>query len=559
LLKEMIMPRLLVLSLALVITACSHSPDSQVARDGLSGAQEIEADLHTHVAVLASDEFEGRAPGTAGEEKTVAYLQREFAALGTQPGNGESWVQQVPITTVDAQPGPITIAGSASHRELGFTTEINVGTQQQIPEVVVSNSEMVFAGYGIVAPERNWNDYAGIDVEGKTVVVLVNDPGYYSQDSALFNGNTMTYYGRWTYKYEEAARQGAAAVLIVHEIGAAGYPWEVVSGPSARIGLTAEGKHLGSVEVEGWITQSVASELLDSAGMNYESLKKAASAPGFKAVAMGDLRFSVTLTSSLEAATSSNVMALIPGTAYPEEYVIHTAHWDHLGVLAAVDGDDIYNGASDNASGTAALLAMARQYMKGPAPQRSVVLLAVTAEESGLLGSQWYAENPIYPLATTVANLNMDNIYKTVDGRTTEVAVVGFGNSELDGYLAEAALKQDRVAVQEPSPEKGYYYRSDHFNFAKVGVPALYTTRSPASREHGPIWGQNRLDSYTADNYHKPSDEYSPNWDLSGSAENVLLQLNVGRSLANSRDFPNWSADSEFRAKRDESKNQRDN
>ncbi len=554
------MYRILVLKLAalMLLMACSETPEPTSASQGAAAVvAEIEADLHTHTSVLASDEFEGRAPGTPGEEKTVAYLQQEFAALGLEPGNGDSWYQDVPITTVDAQPGPLVIRGADFDRELGFTTEINVGTRQQVAKVVVSESELVFAGYGIVAPERGWDDYAGIDAKGKTVVVLVNDPGYHSQDPELFNGNSMTYYGRWTYKYEEAARQGAAALLIVHETGAAGYPWEVIGGRGARIGLTAENQNLHRSEIEGWITQQMATELMASVGMDYESLKAEATQVGFKARAIGDLKFSVTLNNGLENQLSKNVVARIPGTTYPDEHVVHTAHWDHLGVRTAVDGDDIYNGASDNATGTAALLAQARQYVKGPAPQRSILLLAVTAEESGLLGSKWYAQNPIYPLATTVANLNMDNLYGNLDGPTTEVAVVGLGFSELDGYLADVARSQHRQAVQEPSPEKGYYFRSDHFNFARVGVPALYTTRSNSSREHGRVWGQSKLDDYTSNDYHKPSDEYSSSWDLSGAAENVALHLEIGKQLANSRDWPNWSESSEFRAERDQSSAQR--
>jgi Zn-dependent M28 family amino/carboxypeptidase len=555
---ERIMPRLLLFCFASILLAgCAEQKAPTTGTPAVSALAEIEADLHTHTEMLASDEFEGRAPGTSGEDKTVAYLKREFAALGVQPGNGDSWFQDVPITTVDAKPGPIKVSGDNYDRELSFTTEINVGTTQQVSRVDVENSPMVFAGYGVDAPERGWDDFQGMDLTGKTLLVLVNDPGYHSQDPALFNGNTMTYYGRWRYKYEEAARQGAAAVLVIHETDAAGYPWEVISGPSARIGLTAQDKNLTRSEIEGWITQSTATELLKAAGLDYETLKAAATKPGFKAIPMGDLRFSASLENGLVSALSKNVVARIPGTSYPDEHIVHSAHWDHLGIRTAVDGDEIYNGASDNATGTAALLAMARQYMKGPTPLRSVLLLAVTAEESGLLGSQWYAENPLYPLATTVANLNMDNIYKTLDGRTSEVAVVGYGNSELDNYLTEEATKQDRVVVQEPNPEKGYYYRSDHFNFARVGVPALYTTRSNASREHGKTWGQKRLDSYTADNYHKPSDEYSSTWDLSGSTENVMLYLEVGRRLANNRDFPSWSEDSEFRAKREESSAER--
>ncbi len=457
--------------LCLTLSACTkpeQEASAPVAPVVDQTVSELEADLHEHVAVLADDSFEGRAPGTPGGRKTVAYLIEQFKALGLQPGNGDSWTQMVPITTVDAKPGPITVSGTGIERELGFTTDVNTQTKQQIEQVVVKDSPMVFGGYGIVAPERGWNDFEGMDMTGKTVLVLVNDPGYHSQDPELFNGNTMTYYGRWVYKYEEAARQGAAALLVIHENGAAGYPWAVIGGPSPRIGLTADDKNLGRAEVEGWISMGAASELLKAAGLDYETLKAEATKPGFRAVPMGDLTFSVTMENALQSAESHNVVARIPGTIHPQEHIVHTAHWDHMGVRPDQEGDNIYNGASDNATGTAALIGLGRQYLKGPAPQRSILLLAVTAEESGLLGSQWYAENPLYPLETTVANLNMDNLYGNLDGPTTEVAVVGLGNSELDSYLADAAEAQDRMIVQEPSPEKGYYYRSDHFNFAKV-------------------------------------------------------------------------------------------
>jgi Zn-dependent M28 family amino/carboxypeptidase len=517
--------------------------------------------LHQHIAVLASDEFEGRAPATAGEEKTIAYLQREFSALGLQPGNGDSWFQEVPVTSVSVDPAvTLQLRGKSYSRDLVFATEMALSTPQQLEAVVVSDSKLVFVGYGIVAPERDWNDYAGIDVTGKTVVMLVNDPGYTSQDPALFNGNAMTYYGRWSYKYEEAARQGAAAALIVHETGAAGYPWEVVSvgrqGP--RIGLTAADRNIDRVEVEGWLPLPVAEQVFAAVGQDYQALKAVATRPGFKAVALGDLALSTQLVNTVSHAVSHNVVARIVGTRYPDEHIIHSAHWDHLGVKPGKDGDNIYNGASDNASGTAALLALGRLYLaQREMPRRSILLLAVTAEESGLLGSRWYAENPLYPLAITVANLNMDNIYRGMDGLSSEVAVVGFGNSELDKYLAEAARRQDRILVQESNPEKGYYYRSDHFNFARVGVPALYTTRSIASRKHGRVWGQNQQDAYTANNYHKPTDEYSSAWDLSGAAENVLLMYDIGSRLAANRDFPNWTEGNEFRGKREQSSAQR--
>jgi len=560
------MGRLTVLGFVFIALAACSEQKAPLPGGG-ADAQEsaaravVEADLHRHIAVLASDEFEGRAPATAGEEKTIAYLQREFAALGLQPGNGSSWFQEVPVTSVTVDPVvTLQLRGEDYSRDLAFATEMALSTPQQLESVSVEESDMVFVGYGIVAPERNWNDYAGIDVTGKTVVMLVNDPGYTSQDPALFNGNTMTYYGRWSYKYEEAARQGAAAALIVHETGAAGYPWEVVSvgreGP--RISLTAADKNIDRVEVEGWLPLPVAEQVFAAAGLDYQTLKAHATRPGFQALDMGSLTLSTQLSNSVSHATSHNVVARIPGTRYPDEHIVHSAHWDHLGIKGDAEGDNIYNGASDNASGVAGLLALGRQYLEQPtAPERSILLLAVTAEESGLLGSLWYAENPLYPLASTVANLNMDNLYKGMDGLTSEVAVVGFGNSELDDFLGEAASAQDRVLVQEPTPEKGYYYRSDHFNFARVGVPALYTTRSIASREHGRAWGQNQHDAFTANDYHKPSDEYSSDWDLSGAAENVLLMYAIGSRLAASRDFPAWSDGNEFKAIREESADQR--
>lgn len=547
---------------SLLLSACAQdtspppatSTSQAEASDVLAN---IEADLHRHIKVLASDEYEGRAPSTAGEAKTTAYLQQEFKALGLEPGNGDSWFQKVPITKVSSTISPLSIRGKYFSRDLEFATEMAVRTKQQIRTVTLSNSELVFAGYGIVAPERGWDDYADLDVTGKTVVVLVNDPGYATQNAALFNGNSMTYYGRWTYKFAEGARQGAAAVLIVHETGAAGYPWDVIGSGDYTISITAANKNINRVKVQGWIPQTTAEALFEAAGMSYSEMKAAAARPGFKALPLAHLTASVQLNNKLRRSLSNNVVARIPGSTHAAEHIIYSAHWDHLGKRLDQANDTIYNGANDNASGTAGLLALARLFKQQEAPERSILFIALTAEESGLLGSLWYADNPIYALANTVANLNMDNIYRGLDGRTTEVAVVGYGYSDLEAYLATEASKQNRQLVQEPNPEKGFYYRSDHFNFARVGVPALYITRSNASREHGRAWGQKRMDAYSNNDYHQPSDEYSPSWDLSGAAENLILLYGVGSTLANSRAFPNWRLNSEFRARRDATNTQR--
>ncbi len=534
------------------------TPPALAAANGeVPDSEQIDADLHTHIAEISSDAYAGRAPGTPGGVKTTTYLSQAFADLGLTPGNNGSWYQDVPITSVTTSPETVlSLRGEGFSRDLAYGPEMMVSTQRQVAQAGIEDSPLVFVGYGINAPERDWNDYAGVDVSGKTVVVLVNDPGFATQDPALFNGNTMTYYGRWDYKYAEAARQGAAGVLIVHETAPAAYPWEVVenSWSGAKIGLTASDRNLDKVAVEGWLPLEQAEALFAAAGMDYAEAKAAAARPGFKARPLADIRASVTLENSLDSTRSRNVAALIKGAEHPDEVIIYTAHWDHLGVRPQQSGDNIYNGASDNASGVAALLALARQFkaLQEP-PARSVLFLAVTAEESGLLGSRWYSQNPVFAPAKTVANFNMDNIAAGNVGRTRDIAVVGYGNSELEEYLAAAAEAQGRVLVQEPYPEKGYYYRSDHFSLAKVGIPALYLTRSTDSIEHGKAWGQERLQDYTANHYHKPSDEYDPSWDLSGAVEEVELLFTMGRTLANNRDFPNWREGVEFKRTRQES------
>ncbi|MGY8785006.1 MAG: M28 family metallopeptidase [Pseudomonadales bacterium] len=521
-------------------------------RVAASDSAEIEAMLHQHIAVLASDEFEGRAPATPGEEKTINYLRSEFEALGIGPGNGDSYFQSVSVTEITtASDAVLTFSGSNYDAKLEYATEMMVGSQQQIPTTSISDSELVFVGYGVVAPERNWNDYAGIDVAGKTVVILVNDPGYATQDPEVFNGNAMTYYGRWTYKYEEAARQGAAGALIVHETGPAGYGWEVVSGSwsGPQIGLQADNLNSDKNDIEGWLTLDSAEALFAGAGLNYQQLKATAAQPGFSAVPLGDVTASVAIQNSVRTSLSQNVIAMIPGTDRAQETIIYTAHWDHLGVNPEIPGDNIYNGAADNATGTAALLAMAKMHADaGPAP-RSIVFLAVTAEESGLLGSRWYAEHPVFPLATTVANINIDvlNTY----GPMHDIVVVGNGSSELEAYLEEAATAQGRHLVEEPNPERGYYYRSDHFNFAKAGVPALYAESGEDSVEFGSQWGAEQAQDYNENRYHAPSDEYDPSWNLEGAAQDILLYFDVASKLSRESRFPNWLEGNEFKGIRD--------
>ena len=521
----------------------------------VSPEAEIEAILHEHIAILASDQFEGRAPATPGEEKTITYLRQQFEALGIAPGNGDSYFQAVAVTELTTvSDAVLQIQGSDYDASFSYGDQMMVGTQQQIPYVSVQGSDVVFVGYGIVAPERNWNDYANIDVTGKTVIILVNDPGYATQDPELFNGNAMTYYGRWTYKYEEAARQGAAAALVVHETGPAGYPWEVVSsswsGP--QIGLQAADLNADKNEIEGWLTLESAEALFDGAGLDYQELKAAAAQPGFTAVPLADFKASVSIENSVRNSESQNVIAIIPGTERPQETIIYTGHWDHLGVNAELEGDNIYNGAVDNATGTAALLALAHLHSQQAPPERSIVFLAVTAEESGLLGSRWYAEHPIYPLATTVANINIDAM--NVNGIMRDVVVVGYDSNELQNYLATAAAKQDRYLRAEPNPERGYYYRSDHFNFAKVGVPALYAESGEDSVEFGMEWGAERAQDYTDNRYHAPSDEYDPDWDLSGAAADILMFFDVVNTLSEESTFPNWFEGNEFKAIRDASR-----
>lgn len=532
------------------LLTCKQESEEKLLAPALASIQA--QDLAADTQVLSSDEFEGRAPASKGEEKTIAYLEQEFRKLGLKPGNGSSFFQEVPMVVITANPSA-RLEVKAGRKSLSFAygDEFVAGTQRVTETVELTDSEMVFAGYGIVAPEYNWNDYEGLDVRGKTVVVLINDPGFATEDPALFSGRAMTYYGRWTYKYEEASRQGAAGLLIVHETEPAAYPWGVVqngwTGP--QFNLIAEDHNMSRCAIEGWIQLEVARQIFKAAGLDFDELKVKAARPGFKPISL-NLKASITLRNTIKNVTSRNVIAMLPGSKRPDEVIIYMAHWDHFGVNPALEGDQIFNGALDNATGTAALIELAEAFtrLKRP-PHRSIVFLSVTGEEQGLLGSEYYATHPIFPTAKTVAAINMDalNIY----GPMKDITVIGYGLSELDKYIEAAASEQGRTVNGDPTPEKGSYFRSDHFPFAKQGIPAIYPSGGVDHVEHGREWTLALKEKYTAENYHKPSDEFDPDWDLSGAVEDLRLLFKGGYRLAMETTFPNWNEGTEYRARRD--------
>src|SRR5262245_55492672 len=511
-----------------------------------------------HIAALASDDFEGRKPGTAGEEKTVDYIRRQFAEAGLKPGHGTTFFQSVPMVEITAAPDTtLTFERAGNKRELKYAQDMVVWTKRVVPQSSLDNSPLVFVGYGIVAPEYDWNDYAAADIKGKTAVILINDPGFATGDPKLFRGRAMTYHGRWTYKFEEAARQGAAGALIIHETEPAAYGWNVVatSWTGPQLDMARADGNAGRVAIEGWISNEAATSLFQLAGQDLATLKAAAAQRGFKAVPL-DVRASVAVRNAIRRSNSSNVIGILPGTKRPDEYLIYTAHWDHFGRLQGKTGDAIVNGAIDNATGVAGIITLARAFAHASEkPERSIVFLAVTGEESGLLGSAYYAENPIYPLARTAAEINLDALY--AGGPARDIVVVGSGNSELEDYLRKAAKQQDRVLSPEPTPEKGFYYRSDHFNFAKKGVPSLYTKLGTDDREHGRAFGEKQQEDYIAQRYHQPSDEYTKDLDLTGSFQDLELMYRVGERVAAEKSWPEWFKNSESRAVREQSDDQR--
>ncbi|GAA5083287.1 M28 family metallopeptidase [Lysobacter panacisoli] len=518
------------------------------------------ADFAEHVKVLASDEFEGRAPGSPGEDKTVQYLEAQFKRMGLQPGNGDSYFQTVPMVETTADESTVLkldVKGQPS--TLKFGTDMVVGTRTGKSEVKVDNSDLVFVGYGVNAPEQNWNDYAGVDVKGKTVVMFVNDPGFHSQDPKLFEGKRMTYYGRWTYKFEEAARQGAAAALIIHDTEGASYGWDVVknSWSGAQFDLPAKDDPEPRLPVQGWITGETARTLLAGLGQNLDELYKAANKPGFKAIPLPG-KLSVDLKSTTGEKSSRNVVAKLPGAKRPDEAIVYMAHWDHLGnhgheghgEAAPAGSDTIYNGAIDNATGVAGILEIAEAFSKQtPPPDRSLVFLAVTLEESGLLGSKYYVAHPAVPLDKTVAVINLDAM--PVIGLARDMTVVGFGSSELEDILKTVAEAQQRVLHAEATPEDGFYFRSDHFNFAKAGVPALYAKGGDDLVEGGIDAGRKAQSDYRDNRYHKPGDQFDPAWKLEGVIQDLDALYGVGRTLAGSEQWPNWYEGNAFRAAHD--------
>lgn len=540
---------------ALALASCNaNSPEPapldipEVENGDISQATMVEI-----TRALSSDEFEGRMPGSRGEELTVALLIEKFEQAGLQPGNNGSWVQDVPLVEITGRDyAPLTITDGENDLVYDFGSEWVGVTYREEERIQLANSELVFVGYGINAPERGWNDYEGVDVTGKTVVILVNDPDWESGDlDGPFNGRAMTYYGRWTYKFEEAARQGAAAALIVHDTEPASYGWNVVesswSGPQA---YAQRGENAPPLTImNGWVQKDVAREILAAAGQDLDALSEAAKSAEFTPVPLG-LKASTSFANDIRTFASKNVIGLLPGSERPDEYVIHTAHWDHLGrCTPAPDGDDICNGAIDNATGTAALVALAEAHAKAGAPARSLVFLAVTAEESGLLGAHYYAQNPVFPLAQTVGGINMDAF--DMAGPARDVTVVGPGKSQLDRFL-EAALEADgRVATPNPNPEAGYYYRSDHFAFAKRGVPMLYLDGGQDLIDGGREAGAAIAEDYRANRYHGPKDEFDENWDWSGVMADLQLFYRLGRMMAQSTSWPNWNEGDEFRATRD--------
>ena len=559
---------LLMVALALFACGAPTSPP-QDRRDAgptqkpipLSSLPAIDAKaMMDHITVLASDEYEGRAPGTKGEELSVAYLTAQLKAMGLKPGSADgTYVQRVPLvgTTVQGKP-VLTFRKGSRRQDLAWRDDYVAWTKRMTDSVAVKDSEMVFVGYGVQAPEFTWDDYKGIDLKGKTMVVLVGDPPVpdsanpQALDERVFGGRAMTYYGRWSYKYDMGAKMGAAAVLIVHETEPAAYPFSVVqSRASEQFDLVAPDKNMGRAAVEGWITLDQAKKLFALAGKDFDGLKKAAVTREFKPVPLGTTA-EVTLANSLRTIDSSNVVATLEGRdpVLKNEFVIYTAHWDHYGIGEPVGGDRVYNGALDNASGVGGILEVARAFTKvKPAPRRSVVFLFVTAEEQGLLGSDYYATNPIHPLVKTVAVVNVDAL--NMWGRTKDLVVVGLGYSDLDDYMQEAAAEQGRVLKPDPTPEKGSYYRSDHFPFARQGVPALNAGGGVDFIGRPDGWGIKQLEEFTRNDYHKPSDDIRPDWTTEGALEDLQLYLAVGYRVANADVLPQWKPGSEFKARRD--------
>jgi len=542
---------------ALLLVFAAHS--SSIARADVTVDP---ARLSQHVKTLSSDGFEGRGPATPGEQKTVAYLVEQMKAAGLQAGGDlkdgkRAWTQDVPLAqfNIDGTPD-VSIAAGGQRRALAQGKDIAIrAAATNIDRVQFNDVPLVFLGYGVTAPERGWDDYQGVDMRGKIGIVLVNDPDF-ETESGEFGGRAMTYYGRWTYKYEEGARHGALGILIVHETKPASYGWATVenSNTNTIFDILRANPRDEHVDVEAWIQRDLAADLLKQAGLDFEELKKQAQSKSFRAVPLQGVTMSAHYRIARETVISKNVAGLLPGTKRPGETVVYSAHWDHLGVGKPDEtGDRIFNGAVDNGTGLASLLELARLYAAAPKTERSVLFLAVTAEEKGLLGTEYYASNPLYALETTVADINMDSL--GTRGPTRDFGTIG-ANTLVDEFVS-AARKQKRKLAPDPRPEAGSFYRSDHFPFSKAGVPAVSFSSGEDLVNGGKEKGAALREEFTAKKYHQPKDEWSESLDFTGTANDVVLLYNVGRSLANSARWPQWKAGSEFKALRDESADKR--
>ena len=540
------MGRCMLAGCCLAMVSCGGGADDD--RTGIAAG--IGADtLLAQTEILASDEFEGRAPGSGGEERTVAWLIDRFASLGLEPGNPNgAWVQDVPLVGITPLPGDrLVVTRDGDARTLEPGADYVAATKHVVDAVSVRDAEFVFVGYGARAPEYDWDDFGDADLSGKILLFLVNDPPL----DDIFGGPAMTYYGRWTYKHEIAAELGAAGALVIHETGPAGYPWEVIGGTpfGESFDLAAADDNLGRATFEGWVQRATAETLFEMAGLDFETARQQSAQRGFEPIPLG-VTGSLDIRNEFRRIDSQNVVARIEGSEAPDEVVVYMAHWDHLGRDDSLDGDRIFNGAADNATGTAGLIEIARAFSEASAPpRRSVLFLAVTAEEQGLLGSMHYAQNPLYPAAQTVAALNMDVLNQW--GRTRDLTIVGMGQSELDDVAAEVAASLGRVLAPDPEPEKGFYYRSDHFSFAKVGIPAFYADPGVEYLDKPAGYGLQKRTEYTANDYHKVSDEVKPDWDMSGAVEDLTFLYRMGARLAAGDTWPAWKETSEFRAVRE--------